>query len=192
VDRPSLPNITDVERPSLLKLFLSYLRVTNLTFGGGTITMAALHTELVSLRKWLSQEKYATVYALARITPGTNMLAFCAGTAWELLGWPGAIASVAAASVPTGIIVMLLTGSYDVLRSNQHAMAAVAGTLAAAVGIMAMASWELIKPYLDRKHWMHAVALAGGSVVLSLKFDLTPIAVLGLAAVLGCIWRVPE
>ena len=71
------------ERPSLLKLFLSYLRVTNLTFGGGTITMAALHTELVSLRKWLTQEKYATVYALARITPGTNMLAFCAGTAWE-------------------------------------------------------------------------------------------------------------
>ena len=27
-----------MKRPSLLKLFLSYLRVTNLTFGGGTIT----------------------------------------------------------------------------------------------------------------------------------------------------------
>jgi chromate transport protein ChrA len=54
-----------VERPSLLKLFLSYLRVTNLTFGGGTVTMAALHTELLSLHRWLTQEKYATVYALA-------------------------------------------------------------------------------------------------------------------------------
>jgi len=181
-----------VERPSLLKLFLSYLRVTNLTFGGGTITMAALNTELVSLRKWLSQEKYATVYALARITPGTNMLAFCAGTGWELLGWPGAIAAVAAASVPSGIIVMLLTGSYDVLRANANAMAAVAGTLAAAVGIMAMASWQLIEPYLDRKRWLHVTVLAGGSLLLTLKFDLTPIAVLGLAAALGCIWRVPE
>ena len=89
-------------RPSLLKLFLSYLRVTNLTFGGGTITMAALNTELVSLREVAEARKNTSylVYASARITPGTNMLAFCAGTGWELLGWPGAIAGVAAASVP--------------------------------------------------------------------------------------------
>jgi chromate transporter len=181
-----------VERPSLLKLFLSYLRVTNLTFGGGTITMAAMQTELVSLRKWLTPEKYATVYALARITPGTNMLAFCAGTAWELLGWRGAIAGVMAASVPTGIIVMLLTGSYEAVRSSAHAMAAVAGTLAAAVGIMGTAAWQLLQPYLDRKRWSHVVVLAGGAVLLSLKFDVAPIEVLGLAAAVGCIWRVPE
>jgi chromate transporter len=181
-----------VERPSLLKLFLSYLRVTNLTFGGGTITMAAMQTELVSLRKWLTPEQYATVYALARITPGTNMLAFCAGTAWELLGWRGAIAGVLAASVPTGIIVMLLTGSYESVRSNAHAMAAIAGTLAAAVGIMGTAGWQLLQPYLDRKRWPHVVVLAGGAVLLSLKFDVAPIVVLGLAAALGCIWRVPE
>jgi chromate transporter len=181
-----------VEQPSLLKLFFSYLRVTNLTFGGGTITMAAMQTELVSLRKWLSQEKYATVYALARITPGTNMLAFCAGTAWELMGWPGAIVGVLAASVPTGILVMLLTGSYDVVRSSAGAMAAVAGTLAAAVGIMAVASWQLLEPYIDRKRWVHVAVLAGGSVLLTLKLDMAPIAVLGLAAAAGCLWRVPE
>jgi chromate transport protein ChrA len=87
---------------------------------------------------------------------------------------------------------MLLTGSYDVLRANTHAMAAVAGTLAAAVGIMAMASWQLIEPFLDRKRWLHVTVLGGGSILLSLKFDLTPIAVLGLAAALGCLWRVPE
>jgi chromate transporter len=181
-----------VECPSFLKLFLSYLRVTNLTFGGGTITMAALHTELVSLRQWLGPEQYATVYALARITPGTNMLAFCAGTAWELLGWPGAIASVAAASVPSGIMVMLLTGSYDVVRSNANAMAAVAGTLAAAVGIMATASWQLLQPYLDRQRSIHVVVMAGGALLLTLTLDLAPIAVLGLAAAAGAIWRVPE
>ena len=78
------------------------------------------------------------------------------------------------------------------LRANPHAMAAVAGTLAAAVGIMAMASWQLIQPYLDRKRWLHVSVVAGGSILLTLKFDLTPIAVLGLAAALGCIWRVPE
>jgi hypothetical protein len=57
---------------------------------------------------------------------------------------------------------------------------------------MGMASWQLLQPYLDRKRWIHVVALAGGSVLLSLKLDLAPIAILGLAAAVGSVWRVPE
>jgi len=119
------------------------MRLASVTFGGGNPTMAAMHREMVAGRKWLTGEQYSICYALARITPGTNMLAFCAGTAWELLGWPGAIAGVLAASVPAALVVMLLTEGYDALRANPLAMAAVAGTLAAAVGMMATAAWEL-------------------------------------------------
>jgi chromate transporter len=162
------------------------------TFGGGNPTMAAMHTEMVIARKWLTGEQYSVCYALARITPGTNMLAFCAGTAWELLGWPGAIAGVLAASVPAGIIVMLLTEGYDAVRANALAMAAVAGTLAAAVGMMATAAWELLRPYLDRRRWLHAAVIAGASLCLSLGFDMPPIEVLALAAAAGLIWRIPE
>jgi chromate transporter len=162
------------------------------TFGGGNPTMAAMHTEMVKNRKWLAPEKYAVSYALARITPGTNMLAFCAGTAWELLGWPGAIAGVLAASVPSAIVVMFLTEGYDAVRANGPAMAAVAGTLAAATGMMGTAAWELLQPYLDRKRWLHAAVLAGASLVLSLVFDMPPVEVLALAAVAGLFWRIPE
>src|SRR5690242_121427 len=168
------------------------MRLASLTFGGGNPTMAAMHTEMVVARKWLSSEKYSVCYALARITPGTNMLAFCAGTAWELLGWPGAIAGVLAASVPAGIVVALLTQGYDAVRSNALAMAAVAGTLAAAVGMMGTAAWELLRPYLNRRRWVHALVFSVGSLVLSLRFDIAPIAVLGLAALAGLVWRIPE
>jgi chromate transporter len=168
------------------------MRLASLTFGGGNPTMAAMHTEMVVARKWLSSEKYSVCYALARITPGTNMLAFCAGTAWELLGWPGAIAGVLAAGVPAGIMVMLLTQGYDAVRTNVFAMAAIAGTLAAAVGMMAAAAWELLRPYLDGRRWLHAVVIAGASLGLTLRFDMPPIQVLALAAVVGVVWRIPE
>src|SRR5205814_3381258 len=141
-------------------------------FGGGNPTMAAMHTEIVVTRKWMTPEKYSICYALARITPGTNLLAFCAGTAWELLGWPGAIAGVLAASVPAAVIVMLLTEGYDAVRSNSLAMAAVAGTLAAAVGMMGTAAWELLRPYRDRRRWLHAALISVASLVLSLRFDM--------------------
>ena len=87
---------------------------------------------------------------------------------------------------------MLLTEGYDAVRGNSLAMAAVAGTLAAAVGMMGTAAWELIRPYLDRRRWPHAAVIAGFSLVLSLRFDMSPIQVLALAAVAGLIWRIPE
>ncbi len=181
-----------MEQLSLYRLFLLYMRLASVTFGGGNPTMAAMHTEMVARRKWLTSEKYSVCYALARITPGTNMLAFCAGTAWELLGWPGAVAGVLAASVPAGIVVALLTQGYDAVRANPLAMAAVAGTLAAAVGMMGTAAWELLRPYLDRRRWLHASVISGASLLLSLRFDMPPIEVLALAAVAGLVWRIPE
>ena len=87
---------------------------------------------------------------------------------------------------------MLLTQGYDALRSNGPAMAAVAGTLAAAVGMMGTAAWELLVPALNRRRWLHGVVIAGSSLILSLGFDLSPILVLALAAVTGVFWRIPE
>ena len=97
-----------------------------------------------------------------------------------------------AASVPASIVVALLTEGYDAVRANSLAMAAVAGTLAAAVGMMAMAAWELLGPYLDRRRWLHATVISGASLALSLRFDMPPIEVLALAAVAGLLWRIPE
>jgi chromate transporter len=154
--------------------------------------MAAVYAETVNTRKWLAPERYATIYALARITPGTNVLALCAGVAWELLGWPGAILSTLAANIPAAIMVLLLTQGYDAVRSNRLAMAAVGGTLAAAVGLVAIAAWELLQPSLTRKGWLPTVVIAGMSLLLLSVFSWPPIAILGLAAVVGLIWRIPE
>ena len=181
-----------MEPLSLYRLFLLYLRVGSLTFGGGDPTMAALQSEMVTTNRWLSPEKYAVVYALARITPGTNVLAFCAGTAWALLGWPGALAAVAAVSVPAAVVVLLLTQGYEIWKSNALAMAAIAGTLAAAVGLMAVSAWQLLQPHLKAPRRLRALGIAGAATLLSLRFDASPVLVLALAALAGLVWRVRE
>jgi chromate transporter len=182
--------------PSLRRLTLLYTRVSNLTFGGGDPTMAALQSELVERHAWLTPEKYGLVYALARITPGTNILAFCAGTAWELKGWPGAILAVLGASVPSAAVVVLLTAGYEAFRHNARARAAIAGTLAAAVGMMAVSAWQLVRPHLhprlNKRRALRAIVLVTASACLSFVFHLPPIEVLGLAALAGFFWRTPE
>ncbi|MGA2134866.1 MAG: chromate transporter [Bryobacteraceae bacterium] len=179
-------------KPSFGRLSLIYTRVSGLTFGGGDPTMAALQTELVARRRWLTAEEYGLVYALARITPGTNILAFCAGTAWVLKGWPGAILAVLGATVPAAAAVVLLTVSYQAFRHNASAMAAIAGTLAAAVGMMAASAWQLIRPHMRRGRAVRAVVLVAGSAWLAYGLHVPPIEVLGLAALAGIFWRAPE
>ena len=175
---------------SLRRLAALFLRVGNLTFGGGDPTMAALYSELVVARRWLAPETYGLVYALARMTPGTNMLAFCAGSAWKIAGWPGAVLAVAAVTVPSTAVVVLLTAGYEGIRSNPLALAAVAGTLAAAVGLMAAGAWQLLRPHLASGAWVRAVVMAGGA--LALTRVCSPLAVLALAAATGFLWPGPK
>ena len=177
---------------SLKRLTWIFVRVGNLTFGGGDPTMAALQSELVVTRRWLSAEQYALIYGLARITPGTNLVAFSAAAAWQILGWLAAILAVVAMTVPPSVAVVLLTSGYQAFNSNPLAMAAIGGTLAAASGMMATAAWQLLRPEVRVGRRLRAAVLFLASLGASLGFSMSPIAVLGMAAVVGMVWRAPE
>ncbi len=176
---------------SLKQLTWIFLRVGNLTFGGGDPTMAALQTELVARRRWLNEEQYGLIYGLARITPGTNLLAFSAAAAWKILGWAGALAAVVAMTAPAAAMVVLLTRGYEVFHANALAMAAIGGTLAAANGMMATSAWQLLAPQIRSGRRARTAAIFLGSVIAAQAFSMSPIQVLGLAALAGLIWRVP-
>ena len=188
----SVPSPVTTPALSLLRLVAIHLRVGNLTFGGGDVSLAALHSEIVATKRWITPETYATVFALARITPGTNLLAFCSGISWELLGWWGAVAALLAMTLPESVVVVVLTHSYGAMQSNTLAMAAIGGVLASAIGMMPAAAWRLVSPHLDRKRWLHAVLIVGSAVALSLALSASPLQILGLAALTGFFWRVPE
>jgi chromate transporter len=181
--------VTPAARPPLRQLVALFFRLVNFTFGGGDPAMAAIERELVDRRQWLTPEQYGLAYGLARVTPGTNVLAFSAATAWFLRGWPGALAAVVAGTIPCTILVAWLTYGYQALKTNPLALGAIAGTLASAVGMMFAAAWTLLRPELRRAAWLRALTLAGGAMALTVGLNLAPIYVLGLAAAVGFLWQ---
>ena len=78
-------------RPRLTAVTSLFARVGITVFGGGDPTIAILQREFYR-RDWLSPEKFAIAFGLARLTPGTNVLAFCAAAGWYILGFGGALA----------------------------------------------------------------------------------------------------
>jgi chromate transporter len=178
--------------PTMPRLTALFARVGNLTFGGGDPTMAALYTELVTARRWLSNETYGLIYALARITPGTNILAFCAAAGWEMLGLAGSVIAVLSVTLPSAVLVVLMSAGYESWKTNPWAMAGIGGILAAASGMMAAGAWQLMAPQWKTGRWARAIVIVAGSFLLVQRLAVAPIAALALAALAGAFWRVPE
>lgn len=174
---------------SLSRFALLFLRVGNLTFGGGDPTMAVFHRELVVSRKWVAPERYGLIYSLARATPGTNLLAFCAGIGWQLARWKGALVAVLSVSIPCSAAVVWFTYAYTLWRSNTLAMSAIGGMLAAAVGMMSAAAFQLIRSGWKPGNRVRAMVILAAAFWLSFVLSVPPIQVLGLGALAGLIWR---
>src|ERR1700730_13913306 len=130
--------------PPLRFLAAVFLRHGNMTFGGGSATIATAHREIITKRDWVAQRQFDLSYALSRLTPGTNLLAFSTVIGWLIRGWPGAAAVLLATSIPCSILAVLRTALYVYWTRYPLATVALHGALAAAVGIVAATAWTLI------------------------------------------------
>jgi chromate transporter len=175
--------------PGIGALTTLFLRVGNTTFGGGDPTMAALQRELVYRKEWISEEQYGLAYSLARLTPGTNVLAFCAATGWLMRGVIGATAAVTAASLPSAVLALWLLMAYQRWQGNALVQAAAAYVMAAVVGMMAASALLLVLPRVRTGGAARCLVLTAGSVVLSYGYSVSPLLLLLLAAAVGLSWK---
>lgn len=156
-----------------------------MTFGGGSATIATLHREIITKRDWVTQRQFDLSFALSRLTPGTNLLAFSTAIGWLLRGWPGAFLALLVSSIPCSVLAVLLTVVYQSLTRHPFAMVALHGALAAAVGIVAATAWTLIRPHVKTTNKLTIAAFSFGAFLLADVFHFTPISILLLAAVIG-------
>ena len=174
-------------RPSLRQLMLLFFRIGNTTFGGGDPTIAALQREF-DRRKWIDPDRFSVAYGLARITPGTNMLAFCAATGWYLRGIAGAIAAVLAVTLPSTVLVVWLTRVYGIGERNPLARAIISATVAAAVGTMIAAAGRLVRSQTSKAYWLRPVLITASAFTLARLFALSPLQIIAIAAAVGFFW----
>ncbi len=178
-----------MQPPNLLNLALIFLRVGNTTVGGGEPTVASLQRELTR-RGWLSAEHFGLAYALARITPGTNMLAFCAAAGWYVLGVGGALSGVLAVTIPSSVLVVFLTSICEAGTRIPWLGAAVNATIAAGVGIMVAAALMLARSQVRKSGALLSILIVVGAFLLR-QWGLSPLQTLVIAALVGVARKEP-
>jgi chromate transporter len=171
--------------PSLAQIADVFARYANFTLGGGSATVAVMHRELLDKRRWISSDDFALCFALARLTPGTNLLAFCTGVGWRLRHLSGAIVALLAASIPCTLIVVIATSLFSRWQDNPWAQAAIHGAIAAAVAITVKTCWTIAHPHYRGRARLRVALVAAAAFLLYVWVGLPAIEVLLLAAVAG-------
>ena len=153
--------------------------------------MTVLGRELVHRQNWITEADYELAFAVARVTPGTSIIAFCAAAGWLVLGWVGALVAVFALTAPTAVLAVLLLQGIDSGEGHPLIMGIVAATVAAVAGMMWAITWIIIRPYAKGfESILRAVIIAGGAFLASWKLNVTPVPVLAAATVASLLWGV--
>ena len=152
--------------------------------------MGMLGRELVDARRWISPEKFDLAFALARVTPGTNLIAFCAAIGALICGLAGAVAAVLALTVPSSALAVLIMQGFESWQGNRIAMAAIGGTVAAVAGMMWSTIWTILRPHVGgRVRNLQVALIAGGGFLASWKFHITPLPIILAGTLIGFLWK---
>ena len=171
-----------MSEPTLRQLATAVTLDVNRTLGGGHPAIELLRRRFMG-RQWLDAASHALFIAVSRVTPGTNVLAYCVTLGWWSHGWPGALLALAGGSIPASLTVFVLAVTLAEIDRYAVVRVLLAFGILAAGTLVLWSAWILLKPYLTASR-LRIVVIA--SVVAGLMaLGATPVRVLFVAAVVS-------
>lgn len=163
----------------------AFLRASGLHVGAAAAA-AALRHDLVDRGK-LTDSEFDEAYAIARLTPGTNLLAMYTLLGQRLAGWRGAAAALAAGTLIPAVIAGVFAALYVSFSDARFAVNVMQGARAGALAVLLWAAVRLLRPQITQ-HRTRAVIVAAGALVAVLTLPVPQIAQLIGAAAVGAVF----
>jgi chromate transporter len=127
---------------SLTTLFLTFLKIGAVLYGGGYVLLAFLRSELVERLGWLTDQQLLDAVAVGQFTPGP-LFTTATFVGYVVAGVPGAILATIGIFLPSFLFVALLHPLVPRLRRSPWTAALLDGVNVAAIGLMAAVAWQL-------------------------------------------------
>jgi len=181
-DPMDVPPAGDRGSPSLLRLFMSFLRLGATAFGGPAM-VAYIHEMAVERNEWLDEVSFQDGVALCQTIPGATAMKAAAYVGLRSRGVWGALFSFVGFGLPAFCLMVALSAAYGRTHELPLVQAAFQGLRAITVAIVANAAFSFGKRSLKGPADVLIAGLAGALFALRVN----PIAVIVLAALLGVL-----
>lgn len=166
---------------SLIRLFLSFLKIGSVVFGSGYVLLAFLKTEFISHLHWLTEKQLIDAVAVGQFTPGP---VFTTATfiGYLVAGIRGAVIATIGIFVPGFAFVALSGRIIPLIRRSACAAAVLDGVVVGSLALMAVVAWQLGRTAIV--DWRTIMILIASAILL-LRFRVNSAWIIAGAALIG-------
>lgn len=150
-------------------LFFTMLKIGLFTFGGGYAMIALLENEFVSKKKWLGDDEFADMIAVAESTPGPIAVNAATYIGYKVGKAAGGIICTVAVCIPSFVIIYLVSLFFDRFLQISTVASAFKGIQACVIFLIFSAGLNMfIKMHKTVFNIVLFIATAGCMVAFSL------------------------
>jgi len=184
-DDPEDPTVRE-ERLSLPALFLSFLKIGCVAFGGFMSLVAVIESVFVERKKLLRNEEMLDGISLGNLLPGPLAVNVVAYVGFRLRGLPGAAVSAAGVILPAFVLMLGLTHVYFEYGDVPALNAVFAGVTPAVAAVIAAVVHRMARKSLVGKvEW--TLAIAAAALLLFAPREAKLFLTFGVVAVYGLL-----
>ena len=97
----------------LLILFLTFMKIGALTFGGGYAMIPIIEEEVTKKRKWISEIEIMDILAISESTPGPIAVNTATYVGYKVAGIAGGVIATIGLTIPSFVIIFVISFFYQ-------------------------------------------------------------------------------
>jgi len=170
--------------PNIKEIFLVFLKIGSVAFGGVYSMLSFFEREIVQKKKWLTHDDFMEAVVIGQMTPGAPIVNTGIFIGYKLKRFLGAVSATIGQILPSFLLILFIGYFYFEYREVRVIHSALKGVGAAVVGLIASVVIKMAKGSLKNPtDWSIAVLSFLGLLMLRAN----PIAIILLFGALGML-----
>lgn len=161
------------------QIFIAFFRAGMLGYGGGLSAIPLMHREVVTIYKWMDDEEFSDVLALANTLPGPINTKLSGYIGYRVGGFWGMMNALTATVIPTVILMILLLTTLNAYKDKPWVQGMAKGVLPVAGVMIGVLAWDFIKIAYRSMGWLPTIVLTGISLVVMQLLGIHPAILIG-------------
>lgn len=155
-------------------LFTAFFRAGMLGYGGGLSAIPLMYKEVVDNYKWMDDNEFSDILALANTLPGPINTKLSGYIGWRIQGFWGLITCVIATVLPTAVLMILLLTMLNEFKDKPWVQGMAKGVIPIAGVMLGVLTLDFVKKSKKFLGWVSTVILIAISVIVIQLMGIHP------------------
>lgn len=173
-------------------LFIAFFRVGMLGYGGGPGSIPLIHKEVVEKYKWMSDEDFGDLLALANTLPGPIATKLAGYIGHNISGFFGMLNAVFATILPTIVLMIILLTSLSSIDDLQWVQGMTAAVIPVVGVMLAVLTWQFFNKAVKGMGWLQTGLMSAAIFALLYFLNVHPGIVIGILLVIALVKKDKE